>query len=197
MKYAFRVMEGGADQDCVFVAREGARTVLVLADGAPETASGEQAAELVCACVREAFLGGEPCSVGLLEKIDQQVWALGGMTTATIVEVSNGVIWGVSVGDSEAWMFADGAWCALTEHPECQALLGSGEVEPVMFGPLPVGDRVVVASDGLWKYAPRSLLFKLAELKETERVAHELVEAVRLGSGVLQDDTSVIVLDVE
>ena len=56
--------------------------------------------------------------------------------------------------------------------------------------------RLLVASDGLWDYLPmRTVERLLAEEREPETTLERLLDALRLPSGTLRDDVSMILVD--
>jgi len=77
----------------------------------------------------------------------------GGQCTAVVVEISEGRVFGASVGDSGAWMLPGKAIVDLTENQNRKPLLGSDEASPMGFGPIEISGRLLIASDGLFKYA--------------------------------------------
>ena len=50
---------------------------------------------------------------------------------------------------------------------------------------------LVVASDGLWNYAPRAAIAELASGDDLDAAVRALVDLVRLPSGELQDDVAI------
>lgn len=100
---------------------------------------------------------------------------------------------GASVGDSGAWLVWDGTVIDLTEQQVRKPLLGSGAAHPVAFGPVPMRGRLVVATDGLFKYATRARLVSAASRGGPESAVTALIDAVRMPSGRLQDDVGVVV----
>src|SRR5262249_7289847 len=97
---------------------------------------------------------------------------------------------GASVGDSGAWLidpFVD-----LTSAQKRKPLIGSGRACPVPFAS-PFAGTLLLASDGLFKYAAQSRIRQLAAHPELERIPEMLVDAVRLPSGNLQDDVAVMI----
>ncbi len=168
--------------------------LLVLADGAGGTSGGAEAAEAVIDSARRLDPKTKPDWKDVLRRIDDQLAERSlGETTAVLAYVHDVQVSGSSVGDSEAWSFHDGVSADLTSLQRRKPLLGSGRATPVGFGPVPIGKRLVVASDGLFKYAALGLIARLALLPPREAVA-ALLSAVRLPSGSLQDDVSVIVV---
>jgi hypothetical protein len=62
----------------------------------------------------------------------------------------------------------------------------------VAFGPVAAGSRLLVASDGLFKYVAEERIRELA-LLAPRQAAVSLTQAARLPNGRLQDDLAVIV----
>jgi serine/threonine protein phosphatase PrpC len=92
---------------------------------------------------------------------------------------------GVSGGREAAEELIRSAAFELSESQHRKPLLGSGAARPVGFGPHYLNDRLLVASDGLYKYVPFSRIKALALLDPLERAIDELVAAARLPSGGL------------
>ena len=59
------------------------------------------------------------------------------------------------------------------------------------FGPYPLNDRLLLATDGLHKYVPWPRIKALALLEPLEHALDGLVAAARLPSGALQDDVGI------
>ena len=55
-------------------------------------------------------------------------------------------------------MLASEAIVDVTQHQRRKPLLGSGVSQATGFGPFALNERILVASDGLLKYAPRDLI---------------------------------------
>jgi len=72
--------------------------------------------------------------------------------------------------------------------------LGDGGL-PVAFssGPL-AGATLVVASDGLWRYAKRDAIAAIARGDNLATTATSLVELARLPTGALADDVAVVIV---
>jgi serine/threonine protein phosphatase PrpC len=140
--------------------------LIVLADGAGGTANGAQAAQAVTDTVLSAAEGGQDW-VRVLAQLDRdEVLLHGGQATAVVVVVTADGLDGASVGDSGAWVIRG------TE-------IGDG--------------TLLVASDGLLKYAKPADIARIAGGADLQAVAQELVALVRLRSGALQDDVSIVV----
>lgn len=162
--------------------------MLAVVDGAGGTARGALAAERVCAALAQcARLPEDWCD--WLRDRDMELARLGGQAAAVVVDVRGGWLRGASVGDCEAHVFYDGLDEDLTRGQTRKPLLGDGRAQPVAFGFRARG-IVVVASDGLWKYARRDEVVRV--VSAADRVAERLVDCARLPSGPLQDDIGVI-----
>jgi serine/threonine protein phosphatase PrpC len=99
------------------------------------------------------------------------------------------------VGDSSAWVIsAAGEMTDLTAHQRRRPLLGSGEALPVVFE-AELGDgRLILGSDGLFKYATAERICTLAMQGSVSDAADALANCVRLPSGGVQDDVAVVVV---
>jgi serine/threonine protein phosphatase PrpC len=73
-------------------------------------------------------------------------------------------------------------------------LLGSGESLPVLFEEERRGSRLLVASDGIFKYATAERICALAMRGSVAQAANALADCVRLPSGGLHDDLAVVVV---
>lgn len=197
-QYAMTVeeMRPGRGEDRVTVVRLLDRTIFALADGAGGVAGGGAAASAVCAAVDGCQKGGKPADwAKWLREIDRTMALLpsSGLAAVVVIEVvDDGTVVGASVGDCEAWSFgSDGAAHQLTAEQIRKPLLGSGHASPIAFSSRMAG-RLVLASDGLWKYMARGQIVKAALVQSLDDAISGLVSGVRLRSGALQDDVSVI-----
>lgn len=166
--------------------------LLVLADGAGGTSGGAAAADAVLARARNLALNSLSDCVGFLQDLDRQLTNVG-QTTAIVMVLEDGQVFGASVGDSCAWLLSAAGVVDLTRHQKPKPLLGSGNAAPISFGPLPRVGRVLVGSDGLFKYVAHERICDLASSLPLTEVPAALVAAARLRSGALQDDIAVIV----
>jgi len=164
--------------------------LLVLADGAGGTSGGAAAAEAVVAAGRAAHPSSREDCVRFLTDLDQRLRTIG-ETTAVVVLLARSQVVGASVGDSEAWLVTPSDWTELTRDQKRKPLLGSGAASPVGFGPLPLSGRVLVGSDGLFKYVPHDAIRK-PTMSPLADAAEALIHSARLPSGSLHDDVSVI-----
>jgi serine/threonine protein phosphatase PrpC len=121
--------------------------------------------------------------------------ASSGETTAVLLVVRDGRLYGASVGDSGVLVLTSEASFEPTRGQQRKPLLGSGAASPVGFGPFYFNDRVLVASDGLRKYVDETRIKSIACLGPLATVAADLVAAARLPSGTLQDDVAIALLE--
>jgi PPM family protein phosphatase len=170
--------------------------LIALADGAGGTANGAFAAQAVIdVALAMPARGADWRSV--LEQLDGDARLQGGQTTAVVLSVSEAGIDGASVGDSGAWVIRGTEIEDLTAGQPRKPLLGGGcDPAPIRGGPLASG-TLLVGSDGLLKYARRSDIARIAISPDLQRAARELIDLVRLESGALQDDVSVVLCRVE
>jgi serine/threonine protein phosphatase PrpC len=107
---------------------------------------------------------------------------------------------GASAGDSEAGRIGvDGTLAEDLTRRQRRLRLGTGAAEPVWFEaahPLAPGQTLLVASDGLFKYADATRIIQTvadaATAEPLEPVARRLINLVRLRSGALPDDVAVV-----
>lgn len=184
----------GAGQDRVWVSSSHDRIVIALADGAGGTAGGERAAAAVIDAVAAAAQVDDWAAV--LTELELDPDRLGpGQTTAVVVTVTREGIRGASAGDSGAWVIrgerADQI-DDLTHAQHRKPLIGDHSIAiPFHGGPLGEG-TLLVASDGLLRFAPPEAIARVARGPDLTAAARELVELVRLPSGEVPDDISIV-----
>jgi serine/threonine protein phosphatase PrpC len=196
----------GAGQDRAAVLEIADGLVIALADGAGGTANGALAAQAVIdAAASASAAAGAPATPGttttspswsaLLSELDRDPARLGhGQTTAIVLAVTRGAVRGASVGDSTAWLLHGSDIDDLTDGQTRKPLLGAGS-HPFTIAAAPIGDgTLLVASDGLVRYARPADIARIASGPDLAAAAHALVELVRLPSGGLQDDISVVLV---
>jgi serine/threonine protein phosphatase PrpC len=173
------------------------RTVIVVADGAGGTGGGAAAAQAVCdAVTQRCALVPPPSWEAWLTDLDAQM-PRAGLAAAVIAEVRlSGGITGASVGDCEAWVFAGAQQIELTANQVRKPLLGEGQSRPIGFESHVPG-LLVMATDGLWKYAKRDHVVAALAVRPLDAALTALVDATRLRSGALQDDVAIAIYDVE
>jgi len=201
VRIATQVEKGDRDEDRIAIRRTPTGLVVVVADGAGGVGGGANAAQSVCelVCGRPLDSGRSPEDwAAALQSADRLMSKSreGGLTTAVVLEVSGTVVFGASVGDSSAWMIGPAGILDLTRHQLRKPLLGNGEAVPVVFGPDFVEGRLLVATDGLFKYAQRTELARRALAESVDDAVPALVDSVRLRSGALQDDVAVVLLEL-
>jgi serine/threonine protein phosphatase PrpC len=169
---------------------------LAIADGAGGTGNGADAAErLIAALTKLAGYAASTDWFDTLCALDDEVSASGGQTTGVVAFTDGNRITGASVGDSAAWIISPtGKMTDLTARQRRRPLLGSGEALPVQFEADSGGGRLVLASDGLVKYATAEQICVLATHGSAEQAARALANCVRLPSGGLQDDVAVVIV---
>jgi PPM family protein phosphatase len=132
--------------------------LVAVADGAGGTGGGAAAADRLIVALSK--LTTEAASTDwwtVLSEFDEELAARrsGGETTAVVAFVDGDRIVGASVGDSSAWLISTtGEATDLTALQRRKPLLGSGEALPVEFEAERRGGRLLLATDGLTKYAP-------------------------------------------
>lgn len=189
---------GGQDRAASFTTADGG-LIVALADGAGGTGGGGEAAQAVIDAVDAAVHDGR---IGqwdeLLADLDRAPARLGyGQTTAVIARTDASAIVGASVGDSGAWLIGDDLRIVdLTASQHRKPLLGSGAfVTPFAAGPLGLR-TLLVASDGLFKYAQPSDIARIATQVDLRAAASALIGLARLPSGGLQDDIAVVLVRI-
>ncbi len=191
------VAAGKVSQDVVGQCPHADGVVLVVADGAGGTSGGADAADAVLMWVASAAdrredLGSAATWCELLAGVDHQLdSATGGQTTAVVVNVTDAGIVGASVGDSAAWLIGPDTHTNLTVNQNRKPLIGSGCATPVPFT-APLVGTLLVASDGLIKYAGPDAICAVALRADLQTVPAKLVDLVRLQSGAVPDDVGVI-----
>ncbi len=174
----------GQDRACVF-GRPGG-LVIALADGAGGTSHGAVAAQAFVDAV-----GATSAETDWIEVVDALDRVGHGQTTAVVMSVDPRGITGCSVGDSGAWLVGDEV-IDLTDGQVRKPLVGGGCL-PFVFRAGPIGNAtLLVASDGLLRYASREDIVCIARGPDLAAAARTLVEVVRLPSGALHDDVAIV-----
>ncbi len=182
----------GWSQDRVAQLRRGDSLVLVVADGAGGTAGGGDASAAVLDQVRQVRRG-EVDWRAVLRRADAAIAARGGgRSTAVVVEVGRRGLRGASVGDSEAWLIGPRKITRLTAQQPRKPLLGAGDARPFAFRSPPLRDTLLLASDGLFGYAPPAEIARIARGSPLSALPRRLIARVRLPSGGLWDDVAVV-----
>ena len=185
-------------QDRALADRREGYTLLMIADGAGGTGSGDTAAEelVVQMSSRKPTISqaSDPLYwTSALHDLDGDLTRQvhGGETTAVISVAFDGLVCGASVGDSCAWLIHDGTYENLTSAQVRKPLLGSGAARATPFGPAEIKGTLLIATDGLVNYTAHEKLVALVE-SQGIRCAPTLIDLARLPSGELHDDTTVV-----
>lgn len=179
------------------ISQEGIRAAL--ADGAGGVFGGARAAEMFISYFQSVHLAKETLCREFA-KLDLGIMrdSLAGDTTGIFLFTIEGDLVGASVGDSEAWFLPDdGEFEDLTEHQYRKPLLGRGEAMAVSFKRRLEAGLLLLASDGLTKYAEFSEVLARLRAGAIETLAGDLADLARLPSGGLQDDLALVVIRIE
>lgn len=195
-----RIEAGERGEDRVAVSRTPAGAVIVVADGAGGVGGAAIAAQSVCDFLLTRALTSANNDRSWLDALRDADAALaaeshGGLTTTVVVEVRGNSLYGASVGDSGAWTITASGIVDLTAGQSRKPLVGSGAARPVAFGPFPLRGRLLVATDGILKYARMETIASGALNGTLNDAADALVNSVRLRNGRLQDDVALILCE--
>jgi serine/threonine protein phosphatase PrpC len=173
------------------------RQVLIVADGAGGLSGGVEAASMAVEFIRKhaELLDAPPACVSILQKMDHEIARNqgAGETTCALAVVSDEQVFGASVGDSGVWAISETGFKNLTERQSRKPFIGSGSAWPASFTHTRVrGEYLLLATDGLLKYAPSERIIAACRESATETAAKNLIELVRYRSGALPDDVTVI-----
>lgn len=176
--------------------------ICCIADGQGGRPNGAEASITACeATVRllsaENSLSdlGSLCVMTIAEEVDRLVSATGGFTTLVVVVACPGGLTGVSSGDSKVYFRDENkAVVELTERQQKNPPVGSGDAR---FEPFAVrcskGSRVLMMTDGVWKYAGYGNILAAFELASFKSATAGLQFAVASRSpGGLPDDFTLV-----
>lgn len=178
----------------------------LVADGQGGQAGGGPAAQLACQTALAAALGCRPEGLidpsiwpGILRQADAAVAAdsVAGFTTLVGLCVYRGRVVGTSSGDSAALLVNEGKAKELTVGQHKNPPVGCGAAVAVPFAAAVKEPwRVLVMSDGVWKYVGWDRVVEVACRAHGPAVITELQRLARLpGSGRFQDDFTVVMLE--
>ena len=175
----------------------GSNLVLVVADGAGGMGGGAEAAEFIVSSVKKRTTSSDLNSESLnrlLTSLEQEMVAIGafGETTGVVVVLSDSGVIGASVGDSGAFVFSKTGLENLTANQVRGPFLGSGPAVPVSFARRSLDGTLLVASDGLLKYASLEKIAATVLSADFDAAANKLIDLVRYKSGALPDDVSIL-----
>jgi serine/threonine protein phosphatase PrpC len=173
--------------------------VIVVADGGGGMRGGEAASHRLVAVV-ETAVNDERFAYEDLEawlrlfgETDAGLAAnRAGETTGIVVVLSARGLIGLSTGDSEAWLVTGDQIDNLTVGQHTRQRLGSSGATPTIFRRPAPREALVVASDGLFKFAARDVIAGIVRAGAVGPAAEQLVELVRLRSGKVAEDVAVV-----
>ena len=135
----------------------------------------------------------------LLRALDSAIERDGvaGETTCALAVVTADQVFGASVGDSGVWFVSpSGGRLDLTQGQHRKPMLGSGSAWAVGFGHPRQRGQLLLATDGLLKYTSGERITAVCREQPLESAARRLVELVRLPSGALPDDVTVVLAEI-
>ncbi len=175
--------------------------VVVVADGRGGIRGGDEASRSLVAVVESAV--NDPAFaakdvgawVDLFRSRDVALALKGaGETTGVVIALGPEGLLGLSIGDSEAWVVTPGGVDNLTVGQQTRQRLGSGRVDLATFARPSLAGVLVIATDGLFKFASQEVIARIVRAGPFETAAERLVELVRHPSGALADDVAVVLV---
>jgi serine/threonine protein phosphatase PrpC len=203
--------EAGRDhinEDAVLVRphpEDGRAVLCCLADGQGGQVGGAIAAQVaVTESIRVASsfplkaLLDETSWYGIVSAADEAVCEddAAGYTTLISLCLSKTQVCGASCGDSGALLLNGGREWVLTESQRKNPPVGSSAASPVAFSArLQPGWKLLLMSDGVWRYIGWEIVIQLAAMQDGETLITSLREAaLNANGGKLDDDFSVALL---
>jgi PPM family protein phosphatase len=200
--YSFSAAGGHAVNEDAFALQPLGNTgyLICLADGQGGRAGGAAAAQLACRVALEHATTQPHAWEEALTRADEAVAAdrEAGFTTLVGLGVEGDRVRGASCGDSAALaVWRDTAPRVLTSRQFKNLPVGSGEATFIPFEAELVRPwRILVMSDGVWKYASWDRVWDLSARLSGEELLTELQDAARLKStGEFPDDFTVVLLE--
>lgn len=192
---------GVQSQDSVGIYERDDVLVVVVADGGGGMRRGDVASRSVVAVVESAVADAQFAVedvghwVDLFLATDACLAANhAGETTGAVVVLGRHGFLGFSIGDSEAWVVSAAGIDNLTIGQHTRKRLGSGQGTLVIFQRPQLTGLLLVATDGLFKYAAAPVIAGIARTGTVAQAAEGLLELVRLGSGKMADDVTVVLV---
>ncbi|MBI1178899.1 SpoIIE family protein phosphatase [bacterium] len=188
---------GHENQDRASAFVFGSRRFLVVADGAGGITGGAIAADLAIKFVHSQAdqMSDSTFCASVLQDMDQSICKnpSAGETTCAVAVISEDQIYGASVGDSGVWIIDEVGVIDLTRYQSRKPFVGSGNARAIPFkNNKSFGAYLLLATDGLLKYASREQIVTVCRESTAELAAKRLIELVRYPSGALPDDVTVI-----
>ena len=197
--HSYSCAGGHPTNEDVFVLRpfEGG-WLAVLADGQGGRSGGRHAAQLAC----DVVASSQSSFHKRLNEADARVAADAdaGFTTLVALHLTETHVEGASCGDSAAVaVCGDAAPKVLTSRQFKNPPVGSGEATFIPFEmELVLPWRVLLMSDGVWKYASWDRVWAFMSRLSGEELIEALRDAARLKTtGEFQDDFTVVLLESE
>lgn len=175
--------------------------LVALADGQSGRAGGARAAQTACRVVVERYANAARMTDAVIAA-DAAVAADpdAGFTTLVALVAKSDRVYGSSCGDSAAVaVCGDDAPRVLTSRQLKNPPVGSGEAAFIPFEmELTEPWRIVVMSDGVWKFASWDRVWDSAARLSGDELIDDLQAAARLrATGEFQDDFTIVVLESE
>jgi len=197
--YHITVPASAKGEDRVDILRLDSGVVMVVADGVGGRPGGGEAATLLVENAVNYFVTADYdiddlALTRLLTEMDQALAddENAGETTAVVAVVTDDGITGAYVGDSDAYLILPTSEYKLT-HGRRKPYLGYGAAYPEPFNAELRDGTLLLASDGLWKYADLDKICTIVRSPDLslEEIARQLVDAARIPNGSLLDDIAI------
>lgn len=175
--------------------------ICLLADGMGGRANGAAAARATCEAAWRAASALRPQALrdpaawrSVLAAGDRAAVEAQGFTTLLGLAADRAQVCGGSCGDSKAFSLAGSEWVEWTAHQRKHPPVGSGAAVFETFAG-PRHGRVLLVSDGVWKYSGQEALRRSFTLGAGSEVIDSLRRAALLPAGGLPDVFSLIALE--
>jgi serine/threonine protein phosphatase PrpC len=181
---------GPRGQDRAGSFRKDGFALAIVVDGSGGTRGGTEAAERALHLFATSRLDPDATSMAAkIRELDEQLVNVGQCALVAVAIAGDRII-GASAGDCEAWLIGEDGPEPLTADQIRKPLIGSGAV-PFTFAAALRSATLLLATDGLFKYAPRPAIAAAARLPDLSSAAESLLRLPRLRSGKLPDDVAV------
>jgi serine/threonine protein phosphatase PrpC len=181
--------------------------ICILADGQGGQANGalaamtaSEAAWRIAAQLSPEQLFEDPTWVGILERADQETARTGGFTTLIALASNGHCAAGASCGDGKAYFRSPTSTeiAEWTGRQRKNPAVGSGAVDAVSFMHEGLaGGRLLLVSDGVWKYCGYEALKSSFALLPAALSAHFRAAIFGRAGTTLPDDLSFICADLD
>lgn len=192
---------GVRSQDSVGIYERGDVLVVVVADGGGGMRRGDVASRSIVAVVESAVRDAQFALEDVRPWIDLflatdacLVANRAGETSGAVVVLGSRGLLGFSIGDSEAWVVTGAGVDNLTVGQHTRERLGNGQGTLAVFERPQLSGVLLVATDGLFKYAAAPVIAGIARHGTVAQAADGLLELVRLRSGKMADDVTVVLV---